>query len=94
MGLMLLGVLVRGIVVWAWDNAQPVISTRARAVSKWTTTSGGGKGPAVTHYHARFETADGALDFEVSLGVYQQFGEGDTGTLVYQGSHVRGFHRA
>jgi len=94
MGLIVLGALMRGGVEWFWNNCQPVLSVCARAVSKWTTTSGGGKSATTTHYHARFETDSGdTLDFELSLGTYKQFAEGDSGTLTYQGSRVHDFRR-
>ncbi len=95
MGLIVLGALMRGAVEWSWNNGQPVLSVRARAASKWTTTSGGGKTATTTHYHARFETDAGeALEFEVGLEVYKRFAEGDSGTLTYQGSRVHDFRRA
>lgn len=94
-GLIVFGAVMRGVVEWFWNNSQPVLAVRVRVVSKWTTTSGGGKTATTTRYHARFETLSGeSLDFSLALGVYKQFGEGDTGTLTYQGSRVHDFRRA
>ncbi|MBA4063399.1 MAG: hypothetical protein C0501_06740 [Isosphaera sp.] len=92
MGLIVLGVVMRGVVEWAWNNSQPVVSVPARVVLKWTTTSGGGKSATTTHYHARFQTAAGeVLEFRLYLDMYKRFAERDAGTLTYQGSRVLNF---
>ena len=88
-------VIVRGVGQWSRNNASPVVTTMARAVTKRGEVYGGtGESHARTAYFATFETPMGER-FELPLPA-REFGliaEGDSGQLTYQGTRFKGFAR-
>lgn len=94
---------VRGVSEWSYNNAQPVLNVSARVVTKRTTTDGHLHGRIHDHSHGRIRTSH-FVTFELDsrermefLMAGRKFGmlvEGDRGSLQYQGTRYKGFHRA
>jgi hypothetical protein len=90
--------IVRGIVQWAHNNRQPVLSEPAQVVAKRTDTSGSvghsTGGSVSTWYYVTFELASGERrEMGVRGRDYGSLAEGDEGTLTYQGTRYKGFAR-
>ncbi|MNC09592.1 hypothetical protein D3C76_623110 [compost metagenome] len=88
-------VIFKSVKVWSSNNASPLLSVHAIAVTKRTEVWGGsGDSSASTNYYVTFEFQDGK---RVELMVpSQEFGlivEGDRGQLSYQGTRFKGFVR-
>ncbi len=85
--------LVRGIRMWAANNAQPVRQELAEVVAKRSEVSGG-ENSTSTAYHATFELPDRTrTELRISGREYGQLAEGDRGQLTHQGTRFLGFVR-
>ncbi|WP_244169664.1 DUF2500 domain-containing protein [Paenibacillus helianthi] len=88
-------VIFKSLKAWSTNNASPLLSVQAAAVTKRTEVWGGsGDSSANTRYYVTFQFQDGN---RVELIVpSQEFGlivEGDKGQLSYQGTRFKGFVR-
>lgn len=77
------------------DNAkQPVVTVKARVVSRRTETRGSGRNRRVIWF-LKFKPTEGgdALEFEVSEAEASRYDEGEEALLQYQGWKYLGFRR-
>ena len=107
-GIILLGVIGRGLWVWFRNNNSPRETVNARVVSKRMKVSGFGgttmgrvstmnsMGTTTrTRYFVTFEMEDGRrLELGVNDSEYGMLAEGDQGQLSFQGTRYLGFDRA
>jgi len=97
--------IVRGIMQWAHNNAQPRIPAEALVVAKRASTNlhhhhtGTPDAPHMhtttsTSYYVTFEFISGdRLEYHVSSSEYGMIAEGDIGTLTSQGTRYISFER-
>ena len=107
-GILLAGVIGRGLWVWIRNNRSPQQTMNARVVAKRMKATGFGHtmmGSAAvmrgmgtttrTRYFATFETEDGGrLELGVNDAEYGMLAEGDRGQVSFQGTRYLGFARA
>lgn len=86
---------IRGIGQWSYNNAQPVLTSPAKVVTKRTNVWGGsGDSSANTSYYVTFELPTGERrEVGVNGRDYGQLAEGDEGDFTYQGTRYKGFLR-
>jgi hypothetical protein len=82
--------------IWMTNNASPLQSRVASAVTKRSEVWGGrGHASTNTSYYVTFEFQDGSrMELEVKAKAYGLIVEGDRGELSYKGSRFRGFVRS
>ncbi|WP_350342307.1 DUF2500 domain-containing protein [Proteinivorax tanatarense] len=85
---------------WVADSSSPVLSEKARVITKRTDVSSYGRGAQshgrrnFTTYFVTFELPDGERkEFKVKDKDYGTLVEGDEGYLTFQGSRYQGFDR-
>ncbi|MEO3945513.1 DUF2500 domain-containing protein [Gorillibacterium sp. CAU 1737] len=92
----------KGISTWSRNNRMPVITTRARLLTKRTDYSHrsdpDGAGPMGGHgstsYYLTFEMENGErIEFQVNGQEFGLLVEGDTGDLTLQGTRYHSFRR-
>lgn len=96
-------VMIRGILQWRHNNAQPVLSVFASVVAKRLDVShhhhhdpGNHMNHMTTstNYYVTFEVDSGdRMEFSVHNREYGMLAEGDAGTLTFQGTRYLGFQR-
>lgn len=86
-------VIIKSIGIWSSNNASPLVSAYASAVTKRTEVWGGsGDSGAHTSYYVTFEFQDGRrVELQVPNKAFGLIVEGDRGELVYQGTRFKGF---
>lgn len=94
--------LVRGVGEWSRNNGLPVLTVRARIVSKRSKVSHSsdpdGAGPMTsstrTSYYVTYQLDSGdRMEFAVRGQEYGLLAEGDVGDLTFQGTRYHGFRR-
>ncbi|WP_058301372.1 DUF2500 domain-containing protein [Gorillibacterium timonense] len=94
--------IVRGVKEWSRNNRMPVLTVRARIVSKRSdvrhSNDSDGSGPmsssTSTDYYVTYQLDSGErMEFMVRDGEFGLLAEGDTGDLTYQGTRYHGFKR-
>ncbi len=85
--------IIKAIGIWSSNNASPLVSAYAAAVTKRTQVWGGsGDSGAHTSYYVTFEFQDGRrVELQVPNKAFGLIVEGDRGELVYQGTRFKGF---
>lgn len=86
---------IRALTEWTRNNRQPVLSDHAQVLDKrihvWT---GSRNHRGSTSYYITFEFENGERqEFMVSGKEYGKVGQGDIGTLTYQGTRFHDFQR-
>ncbi|MBP0725300.1 DUF2500 domain-containing protein [Bacillus sp. RG28] len=90
----ILTMIIKGISTWNKNNHQPRINTKAKVVTKRTSTSGGGETNVYHQYFVTFEFDSGdRVEFQVTGQEYGQLVEGDNGELEFQGTRYLGYTR-
>lgn len=87
--------IAQSLKIWITNNASPLLSRAAVAVTKRTEVWGGrGHSRTSTSYYVTFEFQDGRrMELEMKGRDYGRIAEGDQGELSYQGSRFKGFVR-
>lgn len=93
--------VIKGIAQWSNDNKQPVLSVKAKIVSKRSHTSNRASMHGEHHHHSSstfyyvtFEVESGyRMELKVIGREYGLLAEGDVGKLVFQGSRYKSFER-
>jgi len=86
--------IIVGLRTWSRNNAAEVVSVPALIVAKRTNVSHSTDSSSSTTYYITFELEDGErLEFRVRGEQYGLLVEGDSGTLVYQGTRLHNFQR-
>ncbi|AIQ41177.1 hypothetical protein R50912_14955 [Paenibacillus sp. FSL R5-0912] len=88
--------ITRALKIWMTNNASPLESRVATAVTKRAEVWGG-RGHAGTHtsYYVTFEFQDGnRRELEVKAKAYGLIVEGDRGELTSKGTRFKGFARS
>lgn len=95
---------IRGFATWSHNNRQPVLTVRARVVTKRMNVRRTAHHHHHDHHHvhsrtsttyyATFEVDSGdRLEFCISGSEYGMLAEGDVGDLTFQGTRYLSFHR-
>jgi len=93
--------VIKGIGEWSNNNKQPVLSVKAKIVTKRVNTSNSTSmhdehhhHSSSTFYHVTFEVESGdRMELQVSGSEYGQLAEGDVGKLTFQGTRYKNFER-
>lgn len=96
--------LVKGVAQWSYNNGQPILTERARVVTKRTDVRSRGssfhesddfmRNRTTTDYYVTFELESGERrEVEVGGSEYGMLAEGDQGEFTYQGTRYKGFSR-
>lgn len=86
--------IVKGLVIWSKNNHSPILTVRAKVVTKRTNIRGGSNNRGITSYYVTFERPNGErLELKVNGYDYGQLVEGDRGMLTYQGRRYQTFIR-
>ena len=93
--------IIKGIGQWSNNNKQPVLSVKAKVVTKRAhTTSTGGMNDnqtmnsSSTFYHVTFEVESGdRMELKISGSEFGLLAEGDVGKLTFQGTRYKNFER-
>ncbi|MGH4124504.1 MAG: DUF2500 domain-containing protein [Clostridium sp.] len=93
--------IMKGISQWSKNNKQPVLSVKAKAVTKRTHTTSNSSindsqpvHRSTTFYHVTFEVESGdRMEFQISGGEFGLLAEGDVGKLTFQGTRYKSFER-
>ncbi len=93
--------VIKGIAQWSNNNKQPVLSVKAKVVTKRTHTSknsnmhnGHHHHSSSTFYYVTFEVESGdRMELKVIGREYGLLAEGDAGELVFQGTRYKSFER-
>jgi hypothetical protein len=104
--LLILGVFIfiafKMIKQWSYNNSQPVLTVRAKVVSKRTNISHStnfdennfAHDNSSTSYYSTFEVDSGdRMELLVGGREYGMLAEGDTGNLTFQGTRYLGFNQ-
>lgn len=88
-------IAIRGLGQWTKNNKQQIFSDPVLVKDKRTHVWGGGHhSRSHTSYYITFEFENGERqEFMVPGRVYGDTGQGDTGTLTYQGTRFHDFQR-
>jgi len=93
--------IIKGIGQWANNNKQPVLSVKAKVVTKRAYTSSSSSmndnqsiHSRSTFYHVTFEVESGdRMELQISGSEYGLLAEGDVGKLTFQGTRYKSFER-
>ncbi|MBU3143021.1 DUF2500 domain-containing protein [Clostridium sp. CF012] len=93
--------IIKGIGQWSNNNKKPVLSVKAKVVTKRTHTSSRGSmndnqpiHSSSTFYHATFEVESGdRMELQISGSEFGLLAEGDVGKLTFQGTRYKKFER-
>ena len=87
--------IIHGIMSWNRNNHSPVMTMRARVVTKRISVSGSSSDSATnTTYFVTFQADSGdRYEFRVKGTEYGHLTEGDAGGLTFQGTRYLGFTR-
>ncbi len=93
--------VVKGIAEWSNNNRQPILSVKAKVVSKRAHTSRNSSMHGDHHhhssstlYHVTFEVESGdRMELQVIAREYGLLVEGDVGKLIFQGTRYKSFQR-
>ena len=93
--------IIKGIGQWSNNNKQPVLSVKAKVVTKRTQTSSSSSmndnqpmHSSSTFYHVTFEVESGdRMELQISGSEYGLLAEGDVGKLTFQGTRYKNFER-
>ncbi|GCD10175.1 DUF2500 domain-containing protein [Clostridium tagluense] len=97
-GIIIFGI-IKGTGQWSKNNKQPVLSVKAKVVTKrahTTSSSMNDNQPAhsSTFYNVTFEVESGdRMELKISGGEYGLLAEGDVGKLTFQGTRYKNFER-
>jgi hypothetical protein len=92
---------IKGITEWSNNNRQPVLTVKAKIVSKRAHTSNNSSMHGDHHHHSSstsyyvtFEVESGdRMELKVMASEYGMLVEGDVGKLVFQGTRYKSFQR-
>lgn len=89
--------IIRGVKEWSYNNKQPIVPVEATIISKRESVSHhnhDGHMSNSTTYYVGFEFVNGErIEFSIPGRKYGLMGEGDRGTLTFQGSRFISFER-
>lgn len=93
--------IIKGIGQWSNNNRQPILSVRAKVVTKreHTSNSSGMNNSQHIHssstfYHVTFEVESGdRMELQINGSEYGLLAEGDVGKLTFQGTRYKNFER-
>ena len=93
--------IIKGIGQWSNNNRQPVLSVKAKVVTKRADTSNSTSmndnqpiHSSSTFYHVTFEVECGdRMELQISGSEYGLLAEGDAGKLTFQGTRYKNFER-
>ena len=88
-------VIIKGLTMWASNNAAEVTHKRCKVSDKRTEVWGGsGDSSAKTDYYITFEFEDQSrVELYVKPNIYGLISIGDSGELIYQGTRFKEFTR-
>lgn len=87
--------LIRGVMQWGHNNAQPRLTVEATVVSKRNQHHHNGQThTSSTSYYVTFQVESGdRMEMHLSGQEYGMLAEGDRGRLTFQGTRYLGFER-
>ena len=95
--------IIKGIGQWSNNNKQPVLSVKAKVVTKRTHTTSRSSNSmndnqhihsSSTFYHVTFEVESGdRMELQISGSEFGLLAEGDVGKLTFQGTRYKNFER-